>query len=202
MPGPRSSPTHFTWSTSVRRPTVCGGRAHEPRVRAASRDRRPGAGRGRLDRHADVPEHVYRHAATRDGLRRRRTPERTFNDSIALAAYEEAGIGPDDVDVAEVYDLSTALELDWSTTSGSPSAARPRRCSAPATDGRRAGPREPVRWPRRFGEAVPAQALAQVFELTWQLRGQADGPSGRGRQRRDDGQPGPVRARILGALAR
>ena len=26
-----------------------------------------------------------------------------------------------------------------------------------------------------FGEAVPAQALAQVCEVTWQLRGQADG---------------------------
>ena len=26
-----------------------------------------------------------------------------------------------------------------------------------------------------FGEAVPAQALAQVCELTWQLRGQATG---------------------------
>ena len=26
-----------------------------------------------------------------------------------------------------------------------------------------------------FGEAVPAQALAQVCELTWQLRGQAEG---------------------------
>ncbi len=25
-----------------------------------------------------------------------------------------------------------------------------------------------------FGEAVPAQALAQACELTWQLRGQAD----------------------------
>ena len=26
-----------------------------------------------------------------------------------------------------------------------------------------------------FGEAVPAQALAQVCEVTWQLRGQAEG---------------------------
>ena len=26
-----------------------------------------------------------------------------------------------------------------------------------------------------FGEAVPAQAIAQVCELTWQLRGQAGG---------------------------
>jgi len=36
-----------------------------------------------------------------------------FRRSIAHAAYEEAGIGPEDVDVAEVYDLSSALELDW-----------------------------------------------------------------------------------------
>ncbi len=26
-----------------------------------------------------------------------------------------------------------------------------------------------------FGEAVPAQAIAQACELTWQLRGQAEG---------------------------
>ena len=32
-----------------------------------------------------------------------------------------------------------------------------------------------------FGEAVPAQALAQVCELTWQLRGRAAGPPGRRR---------------------
>ena len=50
-----------------------------------------------------------------------------------------------------------------------------------------------------FGEAVPAQALAQVCELTWQLRGQADGPAGRGRARRHHRQPGPLRPRLLGA---
>ena len=33
--------------------------------------------------------------------------------SIATAAYAEAGIGPEDVSLAEVYDLSSALELDW-----------------------------------------------------------------------------------------
>ncbi|NEE07881.1 lipid-transfer protein, partial [Streptomyces sp. SID7499] len=32
---------------------------------------------------------------------------------IARAAYEEAGIGPEDLSLAEVYDLSTALELEW-----------------------------------------------------------------------------------------
>src|SRR5690606_8068500 len=40
-------------------------------------------------------------------------PDLPFRDSIAAAAYEEAGIGPDELSLAEVYDLSTALELDW-----------------------------------------------------------------------------------------
>lgn len=37
----------------------------------------------------------------------------SFRSSIARAAYEEAGLGPDDLSLAEVYDLSTALELEW-----------------------------------------------------------------------------------------
>ena len=40
-------------------------------------------------------------------------PEVGFKESIAKRAYEEAGLGPRDMDLAEVYDLSTALELDW-----------------------------------------------------------------------------------------
>ena len=40
-------------------------------------------------------------------------PERVFEDQIIDAAYAEAGIGAEDGSVAEVYDLSTALELDW-----------------------------------------------------------------------------------------
>ena len=36
-----------------------------------------------------------------------------FKDQILDAAYAEAGIGPEDLSLAEVYDLSTALELDW-----------------------------------------------------------------------------------------
>jgi acetyl-CoA acetyltransferase len=40
-------------------------------------------------------------------------PSLGYKDSIAHAAYEEAGIGPEDLSLAEVYDLSTALELDW-----------------------------------------------------------------------------------------
>lgn len=40
-------------------------------------------------------------------------PATGFRSAVVRAAYEEAGIGPEDLDLAEVYDLSTALELDW-----------------------------------------------------------------------------------------
>jgi len=105
-----------------------------------------------------------------------REPDRTFKESIAHAAYEEAGIGPQDVSVAEVYDLSTALELDWMED-----LALCQRGEAESL--LRAGettigghiPVNPSGGLACFGEAVPAQALAQVCEVTWQLRGQATG---------------------------
>ncbi|HUE61224.1 MAG TPA: lipid-transfer protein, partial [Acidimicrobiales bacterium] len=40
-------------------------------------------------------------------------PSVGYRESIAAAAYEESGVGPGDLSLAEVYDLSTALELDW-----------------------------------------------------------------------------------------
>ncbi len=47
--------------------------------------------------------------------RRPRSPRRSARSRslIGDAAYEEAGISPEDVDVAEVYDLATSVELDW-----------------------------------------------------------------------------------------
>lgn len=103
-------------------------------------------------------------------------PDHTFKESIALAAYEEAGIGPEDVDVAEVYDLSTALELDWMEDLGlcKPGEAESLLRAGETTIGGRI-PVNPSGGLACFGEAVPAQALAQVCELTWQLRGQAAG---------------------------
>jgi len=103
-------------------------------------------------------------------------PERTFKESIAHAAYEEAGIGPADVDLAEVYDLSTALELDWMEDVGlckRGEAEALLRAGETAVGGRI--PVNPSGGLACFGEAVPAQALAQVCEVTWQLRGQAEG---------------------------
>ena len=100
-------------------------------------------------------------------------PETPFRDSIAKGAYEEAGLGPEDLDLAEVYDLSSALELDWYENIGlcAPGEAE-RLLNEGATS---LGGRIPVNTSGGlgcFGEAVPAQAIAQVCELSWQLRGE------------------------------
>jgi acetyl-CoA acetyltransferase len=103
-------------------------------------------------------------------------PELTFRDSIAAEAYEQAGVGPDDLDLAEVYDLSSALELDWYENIGlcKPGEAERLLHDGDTTIGGRI-PVNPSGGLACFGEAVPAQALAQVCELVWQLRGQASG---------------------------
>ena len=97
-----------------------------------------------------------------------------FKESIGARAYDEAGLGPDDVDVAEVYDLSSAMELDWYEQlgfCGAGEAERLLRDGDTAIGGRL--PVNPSGGLGAFGEAVPAQAIAQVCELTWQLRGAA-----------------------------
>ena len=98
----------------------------------------------------------------------------TFRDAIAQRAYAEAGLGPDDLDLAEVYDLSTALELDWYENIGlcGPGEAEKLVHDGATTVGGRI-PVNPSGGLACFGEAVPAQALAQVCEVAWQLRGAA-----------------------------
>ncbi len=100
-------------------------------------------------------------------------PQR-FRAALPRKAYEEAGLGPRDVSLAEVYDLSTALELDW--YEDLQICARGEGAKLVRAGVTRVGGRLPVNASGGlacFGEAVPAQALAQVCELTWQLRGQA-----------------------------
>ncbi len=101
------------------------------------------------------------------------TPQR-FRGALPAKAYEEAGVAPEEIDLAEVYDLSTALELDWMEDLG----LCPRGDAAKLVreNATWIGGRIPVNASGGlacFGEAVPAQALAQICELTWQLRGQA-----------------------------
>jgi acetyl-CoA acetyltransferase len=101
-------------------------------------------------------------------------PDTPFKDSIAKTAYEQAGLGPEDLDLAEVYDLSSALELDWYENIG---ICKPGEAERLLNGGDTAvGGRIPVNASGGlgcFGEAVPAQAIAQVCEITWQLRGMA-----------------------------
>jgi acetyl-CoA acetyltransferase len=101
-------------------------------------------------------------------------PELGYRDSIAASAYEQAGVGPDDLSFAEVYDLSTALELDWYENIGlcEPGEAEKLLREGDTTIGGRV-PVNPSGGLACFGEAIPAQAIAQLCELTWQLRGAA-----------------------------
>jgi acetyl-CoA acetyltransferase len=101
-------------------------------------------------------------------------PERKYKDSIAWSAYEQAGMGPEDLSLAEVYDLSTALELDWYEHIGlcAEGEAEGLLRSGATTIGGRI-PVNPSGGLACFGEAIPAQAISQVCELVWQLRGQA-----------------------------
>jgi len=101
-------------------------------------------------------------------------PDNTFRGSVATAAYKEAGIGPEDLSLAEVYDLSSAMELDWYEDIGICKRGEAEKLlnDGDTTIGGRI-PVNPSGGLACFGEAVPAQAIAQVCELTWQLRGQA-----------------------------
>jgi acetyl-CoA acetyltransferase len=101
-------------------------------------------------------------------------PAHSFRASLARKAYEEAGIGPEDVSLAEVYDLASSMELDWMEYLGLCKVGEAEQLLRSGAT--RIGGRIPVNASGGlacFGEAVPAQALAQVCELTWQLRGTA-----------------------------
>lgn len=101
-------------------------------------------------------------------------PDTPFRDSITRAAYEQSGLGPEDMNLAEVYDLSTALELDWYENIGlcEPGDAEKLLRDGETTIGGRC-PVNPSGGLACFGEAIPAQAIAQVCELTWQIQGRA-----------------------------
>lgn len=97
-----------------------------------------------------------------------------FKASIAARAYEEAGLGVTELDVVEAYDLSTAMELDWYEQIGlcaEGEAEHLLHSGSTAIGGRI--PVNPSGGLASFGEAVPAQAIAQACELVWQLRGTA-----------------------------
>lgn len=102
------------------------------------------------------------------------SPGREYCADAVAEAYAKAGIGPDDISFAEVYDLSSSEELDWYEHLGfcrRGAAEALLRSGESSLAGRR--PVNPSGGLMSFGEAPSAQVLAQVCELVWQLRGTA-----------------------------
>jgi acetyl-CoA acetyltransferase len=102
--------------------------------------------------------------------------ENTVEYRAGKAAYEEAGIGPEDLSFAEVYDLSCAMKLDWFE--------QLQFCKeGEAEDMFRSGATElggrlPVGASGGIaatGESIPAQALYFIAEVADQLNGRAGG---------------------------
>lgn len=92
----------------------------------------------------------------------------------ARAAFEEAGLGPEDIDVAEVQDTDSARELISCEELG----LCPRGGAGQMLDERRSDlggalPINPSGGLLAKGEPLGASALGQVIELYWQLRGEA-----------------------------
>lgn len=92
----------------------------------------------------------------------------------AERAYEQAGLGPEDMDFVELPDNSSWHELQYLETMGF---CEPGQSEQLLDDGTTSlGGSLPV-CPSggfsSFGEATVAQGLLQVVELTWQLRGEA-----------------------------
>jgi acetyl-CoA acetyltransferase len=92
----------------------------------------------------------------------------------ALSAYDRAGIGPGDVDVAEVHDATAVGELIQTENLG---LCEPGQSGALAeAGGTTLGGRIPINPSGGLeskGHPVGATGLAQIFELVTQLRGEA-----------------------------
>ena len=102
--------------------------------------------------------------------------DRHIGRLTAIAAYEEAGLGPKDVDVVEVHDATAYAELQQIENLG---------LAEPGTVGERLaqgdfhlGGRQPVSPSGGLlskGHPVGATGLIQVHDLCLQLRGEAEG---------------------------
>jgi acetyl-CoA acetyltransferase len=129
--------------------------------------RRIGGGRGRAVRVAASVIRSFTHRSVD-------APERGIGHLAALAAYEKAGLGPDDMDVAEVHDASAMGEIIQVENlgfvpfgGGGPAALR-----GEFTVGGRI-PVNPSGGLESKGHPLGATGLGQIYELVTQLRGEA-----------------------------
>ena len=142
-----------------------------PRVRAVRRQARP-LGPGDRDRR---PGDGHRHD---EHLRRRSCIKIVGYDMSKEAAnrvYEEAGVGPEDVDVIELHDCFSANELITYEALGLAEEGKGHELveSEDTTYGGK-WVVNPSGGLISKGHPLGATGLAQCSELTWQLRGQAD----------------------------
>jgi acetyl-CoA acetyltransferase len=92
----------------------------------------------------------------------------------ADAAYEEAGVGPDEIDVAEVQDTDAARELlAYEELRFAPRGDCGRLLRDGVTERNGPLPVNPSGGLLSKGEPLGASALGQVVELVHQLRGHA-----------------------------
>jgi len=92
----------------------------------------------------------------------------------ARAAYDEAGVGPQDLDVVELQDTDSARELISCEELGlCPKGGAGELIDQRRTDRDGALPVNVSGGLLSKGEPLGASALGQIVELTWQLRGQA-----------------------------
>jgi acetyl-CoA acetyltransferase len=96
------------------------------------------------------------------------------SELAARAAYEEAGVGPQDLNVVEVQDTDSARELLSCEELGlCAKGGAGRMIDERRTDMGGPLPVNPSGGLLSKGEPLGASALGQVVELTWQLRGEA-----------------------------
>jgi len=103
--------------------------------------------------------------------------DHTSEVATAVArAFAMAGVGPDDVDLLEMADNTAWHLLAWPEIFGfyAPGEGDGMLADGQLTIGGRL-PLNPSGGFLSFGEATTAQAVLQVCELAWQLRGQAEG---------------------------
>jgi acetyl-CoA C-acetyltransferase len=116
------------------------------------------------------------HGTDRLALADRRGEGLRATQLAAERAYAEAGLGPGDVDLAELHDAFSILEIIDSEDVGFFPRGEGWRA---LEDGRTAMDGElPVNVSgglKARGHPVGATGLAQVAEVVWQLRGQAEG---------------------------
>jgi acetyl-CoA acyltransferase len=93
---------------------------------------------------------------------------------IARLAYDAAGVGPEDIDVVELHDAASPAELEYSEALGlCPDGGGPELFRSGAT---RLGGRLPINPGGGLvarGHPVGATGVAQLVEITVQLRGEA-----------------------------